>query len=260
MRPAVQPPVLQPMHPAAQPVQNIPAPHEAVPEEMPVPAAAPAPRREPVIPVTSVEPLQAAGASSALGGAGWEQLVSACCGCRGCGLAVTRRNVVIEDGFRQAPLMFIGEGPGADEDAQGVPFVGRAGRLLTDMIKAMGRDRTSQDPAKAVYIANIVKCRPPENRNPAQQEAAACLGYLQRQIELVSPRVIVLLGAVPLMYLMGKRGIMANRGRWMEYNGIPVMPTFHPAYLLRFEKYEEEYRRNKLLVWRDLQEVMKRLG
>lgn len=206
----------------------------------------PAPPR-PVVPAADVS------------GAGWDELVAACQGCSGCCLAQGRNTVVIEDGCRNAPLMFIGEGPGADEDAQGVPFVGRAGQLLTAMIRAMGRDRASTDPATAVYIANIVKCRPPGNRNPADNEAGACIGYLKRQIELAAPKVIVLLGAVPLQYLLGVRGIMANRGKWREYNGIPVMPTFHPAYLLRFEKYQEDFKRNKLLVWHDLQEVMKRL-
>ena len=191
--------------------------------------------------------------------AGWDELHAACMNCRSCNLCRTRRNVVFEDGLRTAPLMFIGEGPGADEDAKGVPFVGRAGQLLTGMIKAMGRDRASQDPATAVYIANIVKCRPPNNRNPAPEEAGPCLGYLHRQIALVRPKVIVLLGAVPLGWLMQKTGIMRQRGHWLEYAGIPVMPTFHPAYLLRLERFPKDFHDNKLLVWKDLQQVMQRL-
>ena len=143
--------------------------------------------------------------------------------------------------------MFIGEGPGADEDAQGIPFVGRAGELLTKMIKAMTFDRSE------VYIANIVKCRPPENRNPSDEEAEVCIPFLKRQIELVNPKVIVLLGAVPLKYLMGKTGISRMRGTWMEYKGIQVMPTYHPAYLLRNPGAKKD-------VWQDLQEVMSVLG
>ncbi|MBO4618837.1 MAG: uracil-DNA glycosylase, partial [Victivallales bacterium] len=113
--------------------------------------------------------------------ADWDTLCQACLSCQCCDLCATRHSVVIEDGCRTAPLMFIGEGPGADEDAQGVPFVGRAGQLLTRMIGAMGRDRSSDDPARAVYIANIVKCRPPGNRNPLPEEGNACIGYLRRQ-------------------------------------------------------------------------------
>lgn len=190
----------------------------------------------------------------------WDELVEHCGKCNCCPLADTRHNVVIEDGCRQAPLMFIGEGPGADEDEQGVPFVGKAGQLLTAIIKAMGRDRTATDPAHAVYIANIVKCRPPRNRNPLPTEANACIGYLLRQIQLVSPKVIVLLGSVPLLHLARRNGITKVRGQWLDINGIPTMPTFHPAYLLRFQQYPEDYKQLKLLVWRDMKQVMARLN
>ena len=193
-------------------------------------------------------------------GAGWDELVSACRACQCCPLAAGRRSIVIEDGCRTAPLMFIGEGPGADEDAQGVPFVGRAGQLLTRMIAAMGRDRTSMDPAHAAYIANIVKCRPPGNRIPVPEEAGPCLGYLKRQIALVKPRVIVVLGASALTYLCQKRGITFWRGKWLEYEGIPVMPTFHPAYVLRFERIPGQFKETKLKVWDDLKQVMARLA
>ncbi|GEM_PF-247361 len=192
--------------------------------------------------------------------ANWEQLTQCCLSCQSCRLAKTRTNVVIEDGCRTAPLMFIGEGPGADEDAQGKPFVGKAGQLLTAMIKAMGRDRTSTDPAHAAYIANIVKCRPPANRNPFTDESSACIGYLRRQIALVQPKVIVLLGNVPLQALFGQGGITRARGNWLDYNGIPVMPTFHPAYLLRFERTPADFIANKRLVWQDLQQVMAKLN
>ena len=156
--------------------------------------------------------------------------------------------------------MFIGEGPGADEDAQGVPFVGRAGQLLTRMIGAMGRDRSSDDPARAVYIANIVKCRPPGNRNPLPEEGNACIGYLRRQIALVNPKVIVLLGNTALKFLTGRSGIMSARGKWIEVCGIPTMPTFHPSYVIRFERDVRQFHDTKLLVWQDLQQVMQKLA
>ena len=167
--------------------------------------------------------------------------------CAACPLAAQRRNVVFGAGSENAELMFIGEGPGRDEDAQGVPFVGEAGQLLTKMINAMTFARSE------VYIANIIKCRPPGNRNPEDAEAAACLPYLRRQIEIVRPKVIVLLGAIALKYLMGVSGIMRSRGKWMDYNGIKVMPTFHPAYLLRNDHAKKE-------VWQDLQKVMSVFG
>ena len=155
--------------------------------------------------------------------------------------------MVFGEGNPHAELMFIGEGPGMDEDKQGRPFVGAAGQLLDKMIIAMQYKRED------VYIANIVKCRPPDNRNPEEDEAAQCLPYLKRQIELVSPKVIVVLGAVPLLRLLGKTGIMKLRGQWDEYNGIKVMPTFHPAFLLRSPEAKKD-------VWRDLQQVMQFLG
>lgn len=167
--------------------------------------------------------------------------------CTRCPLHGGRTNGVFGDGNPNADLMFIGEGPGYDEDLQGLPFVGKAGVLLTKMIGAM--QFTRQD----VFIANIVKCRPPQNRNPFPEEALACLPYLKRQIELIKPKVIVLLGAVPLEHLMGIKGIRKMRGRWLDYNGIPVMPTYHPAYLLRFQEAKRD-------TWHDLQQVMQLFG
>lgn len=145
--------------------------------------------------------------------------------------------------------MFIGEGPGRDEDLQGRPFVGKAGELLDRMIGAIGYER------RQVYIANVVKCRPPDNRTPTGEEASACLGYLRRQIELIQPKVIVTLGATPLRELLGaSEGITKVRGQWrqLELGGrrIPVMPTYHPAYVLR--QYTPEVRK---AVWADLQEA-----
>jgi DNA polymerase len=177
-----------------------------------------------------------------------ETLPAVVAACTRCPLhAQGRTKTVFADGSPKARLMFIGEGPGADEDAQGVPFVGTAGQLLTKMIQAMRLRR------EEVYIANIVKCRPPGNRNPEEDEARACLPYLQRQIELVKPEVIVVLGAVPFLHLLGRKGIMAGRGQWYDYRGIPVMATYHPAFLLRTPAKKAD-------VWVDLQMVMKRLG
>ncbi|HTL97292.1 MAG TPA: uracil-DNA glycosylase [Holophagaceae bacterium] len=167
-------------------------------------------------------------------------------GCLRCALGPGRIRFVFGEGDPHAELMFIGEGPGRDEDLQGRPFVGKAGELLDKMIGALGLSRPQ------VYIANVVKCRPPDNRTPQPEEAAACLGYLRRQIELIQPKVIVTLGATPLRELAGvKEGITKVRGQWkrLEVGGraIPLMPTFHPAYVLR--QYTQEVRRS---VWEDL--------
>ena len=168
--------------------------------------------------------------------------------CRRCPLAATRTNVVFGEGDPHAKLMFIGEGPGADEDRLGRPFVGRAGQLLDKMIAAMRFRR------EEVYIANVVKCRPPGNRVPTPEEAARCIGYLERQIRFIRPEVIVLLGATAATFLLDRReGITKLRGIWTEYHGIPVMPTFHPAFLLRQESAKRE-------AWHDLQMVMAKLG
>jgi DNA polymerase len=166
--------------------------------------------------------------------------------CRRCPLCEQRNLTVFGEGSHQARLMFIGEGPGADEDRQGRPFVGRAGQLLTKMIQAMKFTR------EEVYIGNIVKCRPPRNRVPEKEEAAACLPYLNRQIKLINPEVLVLLGATPLQYLLNLKGINRQHGQWHEYLGIPTLPTFHPAYLLRSPNKKRE-------AWADLQKVMARL-
>ncbi|MFO7936518.1 MAG: uracil-DNA glycosylase [Kiritimatiellia bacterium] len=167
--------------------------------------------------------------------------------CQKCALGQSRNNPVFGEGSPIADLMFIGEGPGYHEDQQGRPFVGRAGDLLTKMINAMQFTR------KDVYIGNILKCRPPKNRNPNPDEAEACLPYLYRQIELIDPEVIILLGSVPLKYLHNKTGITRLRGKWLELQGRKVMPTFHPAYLLRNPAAKRD-------AWNDLQMVMKVFG
>ncbi len=163
-------------------------------------------------------------------------------------LARCRTTVVFGVGNPRAELMFIGEAPGADEDAQGEPFVGRAGQLLTKIIQAMGFARHE------VYIANVLKCRPPNNRVPEPVEVANCLPYLIEQIELIQPKAMVALGATALRALLDVQlGITKMRGTWYRFRGIPIMPTFHPAYLLRNPAAKRE-------VWQDMQEVVRQLG
>ena len=169
--------------------------------------------------------------------------------CRRCKLWPMRKNLVFGVGNPEAELMFVGEAPGADEDAQGEPFVGRAGQLLTDII-----ERGMGIPRAHVYICNVIKCRPPENRNPEPDEVASCEPFLNRQIEIVRPRVIVGLGTFAVHALLKvKTPISRLRGNWHELRGIKMMPTFHPAYLLRTPG-------DKRLVWQDIQMVLKELG
>lgn len=171
--------------------------------------------------------------------------------CQKCPLAKLRKNAVPGEGHLGADLMFVGEGPGRDEDLQGKPFVGRAGELLTKIIQAMKFKRES------VYITNVIKCRPPENRNPISSEIEACKGYLFKQIELISPKVIVTLGNVPTRFFLNTNaGITSLRGKFHTYKGIRIMPTFHPSYLVR----NEEDRRLRKMVWMDMQKVMAVLG
>ncbi len=169
--------------------------------------------------------------------------------CTRCRLSQGRNRIVFGEGDPDADLLFVGEGPGAEEDRQGVPFVGRAGELLTQMIeKGLGLARSQ------VYICNIVKCRPPKNRAPLGDEAATCRPYLDGQIAAVRPRVIVALGKPASSLLLGRDvAITRVRGTWHEYRGIPVMPTFHPAFILR--QYTPENRR---LVWEDLKAALAR--
>jgi uracil-DNA glycosylase len=178
----------------------------------------------------------------------WDDLQRIALACTKCRLAGTRTQVVYGVGNPNADLMFIGEAPGRDEDLQGKPFVGRAGALLTDIIKAMKLTRDD------VYIANVIKCRPPENRNPEPDELDACRPFIRRQIELIKPKVIVTLGRFALQSLMEKGfSITAARGSWLEYKGIKVMPTYHPAYLLRNPAAKKD-------VWQDMKKVMAELG
>jgi uracil-DNA glycosylase family 4 len=168
--------------------------------------------------------------------------------CTRCKLSRTRNKIVFGDGNPKAQLVFVGEGPGRDEDMQGLPFVGRAGKLLTQMIEAMGLQR------KDVYICNVVKCRPPENRQPEKDEVAACSPFLMRQIDAIAPKVIVCLGSTAAQTILETtRGISQFRGQWLEFRGRKLMATYHPAYLLRNPGAKSE-------VWKDLKKVMAELG
>ena len=163
----------------------------------------------------------------------WEELEASIVGCKKCKLCNNRN----------ARIMFIGEGPGADEDREGIPFVGKAGKLMNMAFDGIGINR------EEVYIANIVKCRPPSNRNPEDDEAESCLDYLRNQVMLVKPKIIVLLGSVALKNILGKEyGITASRGKWIEKKGILYMPTWHPAALLRDDSKKIEF-------WQDLKQV-----
>jgi uracil-DNA glycosylase len=213
----------------ASPLQATPPSSFTFEENSPYGSASPAARRASALELQSLA-----------------KVVSSCVTCR---LCKTRRQTVFADGSPEARIMFVGEAPGADEDAQGVPFVGRAGQLLTKMIEdGMGLPRSS------VYIANVLKCRPPDNRNPEPDEIASCRGYLERQIDLVKPEVLVALGKFAAQFLLEtEEGIMRLRGKWGSYRGIPVMPTFHPSFLLRQPAQKKE-------AWEDLLAVLGRLG
>lgn len=177
----------------------------------------------------------------------WEEVLGEIAACEKCRLShMGRLHTVPGEGDPQAKLMFIGEGPGQEEDRQGRPFVGPSGMLLTAMIEAIGLKR--QD----VYIANIVKCRPPGNRNPLPEEAEACLPYLRAQFALIRPKIVVLLGKVACTYTVGNISVMREHGNWVERKGVYFMPTFHPSALLRDPSL-------KRAAWEDLKKVRDRL-
>jgi uracil-DNA glycosylase len=168
--------------------------------------------------------------------------------CRRCGLHGHRQNIVFGDGNSRARLVFVGEGPGGDEDRQGKPFVGAAGQLLTRIIQAMGLTRDE------VYICNVIKCRPPGNRNPLPDEISACAPFLARQLQAIGPEYICALGKFAAQYLLGTVApISTLRGRFFDYQGIRVMPTYHPAYLLRNPEKKRD-------VWEDMKKIMHGLG
>jgi len=259
--PAVEPPVVRSLEPsperaaaaAAPPPSPEPAsaaPRRAEPFAPPPPPSPPppsppvkAPAAAPVAPAAVKAPARALPA-----------VAEEAAGCTKCPLATTRTNVVFSRGNPAAKICFVGEAPGADEDAEGTPFVGRAGQLLDKMIQAMGLD-----PSKDVYVCNIIKCRPPGNRRPEPEEVEACIPYLHEQLAAVDPKVIVALGNTAVAALLGtKLGITKVRGQWKLYKGkIPVMPTYHPSYLLRPSAQQVEAKKQ---AWEDLQAVMKELG
>lgn len=174
----------------------------------------------------------------------WEGLEKSIENCNKCKLCKTRQNIVFGTGNRNADIMFIGEGPGADEDKEGEPFVGKAGKLMNLAFETVGIKR------EEVYIANIVKCRPPANRDPEEDEIYACMDYLRNQVLLVKPKMIVLLGRIALQNILGKEyKITSSRGKWIEKKGIKYMPTWHPAALLRDES-------KKIDFIKDLKQVM----
>ena len=230
---------------------NTPAKAAPTARQVPVAPAAPAlvSTPAPAIVRTSVTPAEKAAAFAAL-----RERALACVKCPN--LATSRKNVVFGVGNIDAQLMFVGEAPGADEDAQGEPFVGAAGQLLTKIITATGLSRAD------VYIANILKCRPDTpgetsgNRKPTPTEMTTCIPYLHEQIDLIRPKVIMALGATAVEGLLGKTiGITKLRGNWQTYRDTPLMPTYHPAYLLRNQAMSEKRR-----VWEDMLAVMEKLG
>ena len=177
----------------------------------------------------------------------WEELDAAIKDCNKCKLCIGRKNIVVGTGNKNADIMFIGEGPGTDEDIQGDPFAGKAGQLMNKAFEAL--DIKKED----VYIANIVKCKLPQNRNPEQDEVNACMNYLRNQVLLVKPKIIILLGSVALKNILGEDyGITNSRGKWIEKKGILYLPTFHPAALLRDES-------KKIDFWKDLKLVKEKL-
>jgi DNA polymerase len=225
---------------------TIAPPHEALlpapPPELAIPAAS-------LIPLEDLLPIPELRVPPAARAAALDALREDIGDCTRCPLAYAgRRSIVFGDGSPAARLMFVGEGPGADEDTSGIPFVGKAGQLLNNMIAAMGLRRED------VYIANIVKCRPPANRVPEPAEANTCTPFLARQMDIVQPEIIVALGATAAQYLLGvKQSLASLRGSWYQSRGAKVLITYHPAFLLRDPRQKAE-------AWKDLQKVMAEMG
>ena len=247
--PAAKAPAARPAPPVSS--KPVPAPAkydfaEAAPPPLPPELAAPMPKP---VSFDALVPLPSLAVPSAERAAALQAVRDRIGDCTRCPLAYAgRRNIVFADGDPNARLMFVGEGPGADEDASGVPFVGKAGQLLNNMIAAMGLKR------EEVYIANIVKCRPPANRTPEYAEATTCSQFLIEQIDIVRPEVIVALGATAATYLLGVRQPLSSlRGVWHSSRGAKVAVTYHPAFLLRDPRQKGE-------AWKDLQRVMAELG
>lgn len=230
----------------------MPLPEAAMPEPVPSEVTAPVPAQAPVAspapaPVRMSRPVAApaeanspsaprplAARPSGVAAMDWPALREAVAGCEACGLCRSRRNTVFGVGHEQAQWMIIGEAPGEQEDRQGEPFVGKAGQLLDNMLRAVGLTRAEAGPEQQVYIANVLKCRPPMNRNPEPQEVAQCEPFLKRQVELVAPKLILAMGRFAVQSILQTgEPIGRLRGRVHAYQGVPVVVTYHPAYLLR---------------------------
>jgi uracil-DNA glycosylase family 4 len=223
----VHAPVNPPAHPPATPAPPASAAVPSEPPARPRPVAALAPAPADV----AARPRTARADVAALD---WPALREAVAQCRACGLCESRRNTVFGVGHTQADWMIVGEAPGENEDRQGEPFVGAAGQLLDAMLRACGRARGSEEPGRGAYIANVLKCRPPANRNPAPEEVAQCEPFLARQVALVKPRLIIAMGRFAVQSLLQtSEPIGRLRGRVHRYEGVPVIVTYHPAYLLR---------------------------
>ncbi len=220
---------------------------EIQPDTLKKMSAPPAPAKPVAAPARKIAPPPKPAASPSTTPA-LQEIADQVAACRKCPLHKERTRTVPGQGNAHPDIMFVGEGPGRDEDQQGLAFVGRAGQLLTKIIEAMGYTRDQ------VFIGNIVKCRPPGNRPPLPDEMAACIPYLKQQIALLKPRVLVALGATAVKGLLEtETGISKLRGKWMEYEGIPLMPTYHPAYLLRNPAGKKD-------VWEDMKVVLTKLG
>lgn len=219
---------------------------EAIPESAPEPIPDPvSTAMESLFPAPEPTPAKAVDASLV-------QIMDDIGDCRRCRLCEARNKIVFGVGDSQAPLVFVGEGPGADEDAQGIPFVGRAGQLLTQMIEGTAKKEGFALVRDQVYIANVVKCRPPDNRTPLPDEMDICGPFLERQLLLIKPKAIVALGSTAAKYLLRtKEGVTKMRGNWYTWNGIKVMVTYHPSYLLR--QYNQNAKRE---AWEDLKKVL----
>ncbi|EGI75382.1 uracil-DNA glycosylase [Hylemonella gracilis] len=239
----------------APPFQNLPEGSREG-QAAPRPAAPRVPPTQVPVPVAMVSDRAAVAPSRDLpadiAAMGWDDLEAAVAGCQACGLCKSRKNTVFGVGQRQARWLIVGEAPGENEDLQGEPFVGQAGKLLDNMLKTLGRSRTSDDEAQSVYIANVLKCRPPGNRNPAPEEVLQCEPYLRRQVALLQPRIILALGRFAVQSLLqhsvpdvATLPLGRLRGQVYRYEGVPVVVSYHPAYLLRTPQ-------DKAKAWDDL--------
>jgi uracil-DNA glycosylase family 4 len=222
-RAAPEPPARAQPAPASPPAVGVPSSRPPAEAPVPVPAA-----------VLHKADRALSQAPSAMAAMDWPTLQASVAACQACKLSESRRHTVFGVGNTQAHWMLVGEAPGEQEDLQGEPFVGKAGQLLDNMLRAVGLTRAEAAPAQQVYIANVLKCRPPGNRNPDPQEVARCQPYLQRQVELVRPHLILAMGRFAVQSLLGSAEPIGRlRGKVHEYQGVPVVVTYHPAYLLR---------------------------